>query len=125
MYVQAFSGAGLNTLQATNAESALQAAKLKPTVIVADLQLGSERDALTLCEKLKQDSATKDIPFVIVTGASNEPLLRKRADAVGCAAVWLKPVDPLLLVAEVLQILRLTADDASSAALMDRPPTTS
>src|SRR5687767_7497331 len=102
MYVEALTGAGFSTVEAANAENALRrAATLQPAVIITDLRLGAGLDGLTLCEKLKQDPATKDIPLIIVTGSTADRALKEKAEAIGCVAVWIKPIDPFVVVAEV------------------------
>jgi len=60
---------------------------------------------LDLCEKLKEDPATKDIPMIVVTGWTADKMLRERAEVAGCAAVLLEPIDPQALVAEVLRVV--------------------
>lgn len=102
MYAEVFSHAGLHTVEATNAENALRrATAIRPAVIVTDLHLGWELDGLRLCERLKKDPATKDIPLILLIDASSDTEFREQAEGAGCLAVWLKPTDPFVLVDEV------------------------
>ena len=106
MYVEALSAAGFSTVEATNAEHALRrAATIQPAVIVTDLRLGAGADGLELCEKLKEDPDTKNIPMIVVTGWTDDKKLQKRAVAAGCAAVLLKPVLPPTLIAVIQHVL--------------------
>ena len=91
----------------TAAERALrEAAAIRPDVIVADVRLGSGLDGLELCERLKQDPATKDIPVILITAWLGDKHLQRRAEAAGCALVLIKPVDPSAIVGEVRRFVR-------------------
>lgn len=106
MYVEALSVAGFNAVEAADAEDALRrAVTLRPAVVVTDLRLGSGADGLDLCEKLREDPDTADIPMIVVTGWTSDRNLRRRAEASGCAAVLLKPVLPDTLTAVIQQVL--------------------
>ena len=107
MYAEVLVAAGFSTVDATNAQDALgKAAVLRPALIIADLGLGAGLDGLALCEKLKEDPDTKDIPMIVVTGWTADRKLRARADAAGCAAVLFKPVPPDTLVAVVRNVMQ-------------------
>ena len=107
MYAEALSSAGFSTVEATNAENALaRAATTRPAAVITDLRLGHGADGLELCEKLREDPTTKDIPVIVVTGWIADKKMRARADAAKCAAVLLKPVAPDVLVTVVLKVLQ-------------------
>ncbi len=107
MYAAALTSAGFSIVEVTNAESALaRAATIRPAVVITDLRLGDGADGLELCEKLREDPATKYIPVIVVTGWTADKKLRARADAAKCAAVMLKPVSPDFLVTVVLKVLQ-------------------
>lgn len=107
MYSEVLVAAGFSTVEATNAENALRkAATIRPALIIADLRLGAGLDGLELCEKLKEDPDTKNIPMIVVTGWTTDKKLRARADAAGCAAVLLKPVPPDTLLSVVRTVMQ-------------------
>jgi len=107
MYAEALNSAGFGTVEATNAENALaRAATIRLAAVITDLRLGHGADGLELCEKLREDPTTKDIPVIVVTGWIADKKMRARADAAKCAAVLLKPVSPDVLVTVVLKVLQ-------------------
>ena len=106
MYVEALSSAGFSTVEATNAEYARRRAEvIRPVAIITDLRLAEAADGLELCEKLKEHPLTKDIPMIVVADFIEDRKLRARVDAVGCAAVLLKPVAPETLVSVVRTVV--------------------
>lgn len=107
MYSVLFSAAGFSTVEVATAENALPlAANIRPAVIVTDLRLGAGADGLDLCEQLKEDPATKDIPVIILTGWTLDKTHRARAEAAGCGVMLLKPITPDALVTAVLKVLQ-------------------
>src|SRR5690348_2301509 len=72
----------------------------KPDVVLVDLKLPG-MDGLTLVRLLKKGRATRSIPVVAVTGAS-EVFSRNDALAAGCDAYITKPVDTRQLSAQVV-----------------------
>jgi CheY-like chemotaxis protein len=73
---------------------------------VTDLRLEHGLDGLELCERLKRNPSTKDIPVIVLTGAPGDKFLRQRAEAAGCTLLLFKPIEPLALVEEVLRLLQ-------------------
>ena len=68
---------GYRTLEATNAEDALELIPSKlPSLVLMDIQLPG-MDGITARQKLREDPATRDIPVVAVT-ASAMPMDRKK-----------------------------------------------
>jgi len=58
---------GFHTISAFNGEEALEKTKAeKPDLILLDIMM-PDIDGFEVCEKLKDDSETKDIPVVMVT----------------------------------------------------------
>ena len=107
MYVEALSAAGFSTVEATNVDYALRRAEMiRPVAIITELRLAQAADGLELCEKLKEDPRTKDIPLIVVAAFTEHKKLRARVDTVGCAAVLLKPVPPETLVAAVRTVVQ-------------------
>ncbi len=83
-----------------------RAATIWPAAVITDLRLGQGADGLELCEKLREDPTTQDIPVIVVTGWIADKKMRARADAAKCAAVMLKPVSPDVLVTVVRKVLQ-------------------
>jgi len=91
--------------------------KRKPELIILDLML-PEVDGIEICRTLKSDSATKQIPIVMLTAKSEE------ADVVvglqmGADDYIPKPFSPKVLVARIKAITRRTADLQLSSAASD------
>jgi CheY-like chemotaxis protein len=107
MYVELLSSVGLSTVDVDTADQALRhLEEIRPQVIVTDLRLGSGPDGFALCERLKHNPRTKDIPVIVVTSVPEDKHLLRRAESAGCAVVWIKPFDPFALLAEVLRLIR-------------------
>ena len=70
----------------------------RPDVIVLDVLMPGET-GLDLCRRLKDDSATCDIPVVLLTGSDGAALVA--SDACGADAFVRKPFSPLELLAVV------------------------
>lgn len=74
--------------------------KDKPDAIILDLIM-PVMDGWEVCEKLKSDESTKDIPIILATAAvSND--LEEKANRVGIVRVLKKPFDEK----ELIQFLR-------------------
>ena len=98
------------------AESGLEAEarirRRRPDVIVLDLRMPGMSGA-ELCERLKAEERTKDIPIVLLTGA--DPEEARRAQRAGAAALVRKPFSPLDLLAVGGARLRADAGAAPAA----------
>ncbi|MDQ3867747.1 MAG: response regulator [Actinomycetota bacterium] len=70
----------------------------RPDVIVLDIGMPGQ-SGLELCEELKTDAETRDIPITLLTGANGNT--RTDADRVGADAYVRKPFSPLELLAVV------------------------
>jgi len=89
----------------------------KPELIILDLML-PEVDGIEICRTLKNDTATKHIPIVMLTAKSEE------ADVVvglqmGADDYIPKPFSPKVLVARIKAITRRTADLQLSSVSAD------
>lgn len=77
---------------AVDGEDALEtAAQERPDLILLDI-LMPDMDGFEVCEKLKADAATTDIPVVFLTGMSDSAD-RERGMALGALDYILKPFD--------------------------------
>jgi two-component system, cell cycle response regulator DivK len=92
---------GFDVIEAHNGLQASEKAReLLPVVIVTDLGLPGI-DGFELCRRLQQDSRTRHIPVVAITGRYVSAADLARATRDGCRSVLVKPVDADRLVAEV------------------------
>jgi diguanylate cyclase (GGDEF)-like protein len=98
-------GESLRLYHASNPTQGLDiAARLHPDVILLDLEM-PEMDGFTVCQHLKADPSTAQIPVVFLTGA-NDVLAKVRGFDVGGVDYVTKPFDPVELRARVRATLR-------------------
>jgi DNA-binding response OmpR family regulator len=106
LYAERLQATGLNVLTASNGRQGFsKAVAVRPDVIVLDLML-PDVDGWEICEQLRNDMRTTDIPIVILT-ARFERGLRQRAHDFGCAGYLTKPCDGQSLSEEVRRVLGL------------------
>ena len=79
-----------------------------PDVVVTETQLPGI-NGFDLCALLRQDTATRSIPIVLVTGESVD-IDVERAETAGADAVLTKPCPPATLFAEIQRLVHLSAD---------------
>ena len=100
---------GFRVTAAANGEDALvQAAAVRPRIVLMDLGMPGAFDGLEATRRLKADPLTKDATVFAVTAHGRE---RDRVNALdaGCAAVFVKPVDLIGLVAEIERVTQAGA----------------
>jgi two-component system cell cycle response regulator DivK len=104
MYGMWLAFSGLRIVGATSATDAVgKAQTMTPDVVTTDIGLPGI-DGCELCERLRNDSRTKSIPVIMVTGwTSNEQL--DRARRAGCDSVLPKPCLPEVLLEEIERLL--------------------
>ena len=91
---------GYQVREATTAAAAFEMVdKERPDLIVMDIQLPG-MDGLEITKKLKEQSATADIPVIAVTSYAMKGD-REKALAAGCAGYVTKPIDKTTFIAEV------------------------
>jgi two-component system cell cycle response regulator DivK len=105
MYAAWLSQSGFTVAEAAGADEALaKALTLKPAIVTTGIGLQEGTDGCVLCERLKHEAGTKEIPVVVVTawvmGGHVE-----RAHRAGCDAVLLKPCLPNTLLSEINRLL--------------------
>lgn len=107
MYALHLSRQGIGVVQANAGAEALAKARVfRPDVITTDLGL-KDFSGATLCQRLKDDEATRGIPVIVVTGHARPKDVRS-ALASGCVSVLIKPCLPETLLSEVRRVLDLS-----------------
>ncbi len=79
------------TAAADGAEGLEAVGKVKPDVAVVDVMMPG-MDGYEVCQRLKDDPETAEIPVVFLT--ARKELNEKRADEVGAQGVIVKPFEP-------------------------------
>lgn len=110
---------GFQIAFATNGKQALViAASKKPDLILLDMSM-PEMDGLTVCKKLKENPATKNIPVIFLT-ARTETESIKKALSVGAIDYIVKPFNTNDLINRVTTHLGIDKIDEIPAAELDR-----
>ena len=85
---------------ATNGKQALEVARVqKPDIVLLDMVM-PEMDGIEVCEYLKADEATKEIPVIFVTSMSDTANEERGLDA-GAVDYISKPISPPIVKARV------------------------
>ncbi|MGB3313753.1 MAG: diguanylate cyclase [Albidovulum sp.] len=93
------------TVQASNGTEALNFARqLRPDLILLDIEL-PDIGGIEVCEQLKADPVTRDIPIVMVT-AFRDMTRKMQALRAGAEDVVWKPLDETVLLARMRSLLR-------------------
>lgn len=93
------------TVQAASGTEALSLAhQIRPDLILLDIEL-PDIGGIEVCERLKADSATRDIPVVMVT-AFRDMNRKMQALRAGAEDVVWKPLDDTVLLARMRSLLR-------------------
>lgn len=97
-------GNNWQVLLAADGEECLALARREhPDVILLDVIM-PKLDGFATCERLKADTATKDIPVVFLTASAQEREVQ-RGLAMGAIGYLQKPFDPLQLPRQLLDLL--------------------
>lgn len=106
---------------ATNGRTALKICQMpdKPDLILLDV-LMPEMDGHEVCRRLKNDTATKDIPIIFIT-AKNETRDEEYGFKIGAVDYIAKPFSPVIVQARVRThlILKRNIDLLESLAFID------
>lgn len=106
MYADWLTSAGFRVDQAHNGLQALERAfDTCPHVVVTDLNIPGI-DGFELTRRLRQDSRTRDVPVIAVTGYAAFASDPARARRAGCDAVLPKPCSPEDLEAAIRDLIR-------------------
>jgi CheY-like chemotaxis protein len=92
--------------------------ELRPDLVLCDIIM-PEKDGYEVCDFIKKNPATSQIPVLLLTGAF-EPFDQERASRVGCDGFLAKPFEPQTLIAKVKELL----NQAGARTTAPRPAAT-
>jgi CheY-like chemotaxis protein len=104
LYRESFAIAGCDVVEASDGREALTEALARPPALVITETRLPFIDGYALCEILRRDRATADVPILVVT-AEARPADVDRARRAGANAVLVKPTTPDILVNETRRLL--------------------
>ena len=101
-----FKRAGCRVLTAESGTDAIKIAReYEPDVILLDYYMPDMKGD-EVCEKIRQDTETKDIPIIIVSTSSKQEDIEQCYKA-GCNDYITKPINPEVVLARTAQLLRI------------------
>ncbi len=104
LYRHSFDAEGCDLVEAADGRDALEKALVRePSLILTELRLALI-DGFSLCEILRQDRMTADVPIVVVTAETRATEL-DRAYRAGADVVVAKPTSTEMLLAEMRRLL--------------------
>src|SRR4029078_7106006 len=88
--------------------------EVRPDLVLCDIIM-PEKDGYEVCDFIKKNAATAQIPVLLLTGAPeprvrwrrgrSDPSAQDRASRVGCDGFLAKPFEPQTLIAKVKELL--------------------
>ena len=96
-----FSGFEVRTAE-NGVDALTEVLSRKPDIIITDIDLPI-LDGIKFIQIVKRDAECATVPIIVISGASQE-FMAEASDA-GAAKVMPKPIDPTLLLDELLQML--------------------
>lgn len=98
------SASGHAVLGVENGPKAVEAALSERfDVLLLDLMLPGGLDGFAVCERLRAEEATRDMPIIIIS-ALDDPESRERARLAGATAYYPKPFSPFALLQDISAI---------------------
>ena len=95
---------GYEVISANSGEQGLEMVRRElPNLVILDIRMPG-MDGFEVCRLIKGDLATKDIPVVFVTTATQKKDLDKGKE-VGCSGYITKPYDGKLLLEEIKKLI--------------------
>jgi CheY-like chemotaxis protein len=94
--------------------------EMRPDLVLCDIIM-PEKDGYEVCDFIKKNAATAQIPVLLLTGAF-EPFDQERASRVGCDGFLAKPFEPQTLIAKVKELLNQSGSRPAAARPAAPPP---
>ena len=99
-----FSDEDFEVVTVSNGRLAIEKVQeVRPDLVLCDIIM-PEKDGYEVCDFIKKNAATAQIPVLLLTGAF-EPFDQDRASRVGCDGFLAKPFEPQTLIAKVKELL--------------------
>ena len=76
------------------------AATNPPDIVLLDLMLPGQFDGFEVCQRLREDPATREVPVVVISALDDEES-RRKATRAGATAYYTKPFSPIALLKEI------------------------
>ena len=114
-----FAEQGIDVITVGDGDAALEKmAEIRPDIVLADVNMPG-LNGYQICESIRKDEATKDVPVILLVG-SFEPFNVDEADRVGANAFLTKPFNSIReLIEQVSELLEpIAADGAVSQTEM-------
>ncbi len=120
-----FSDEDFEVVTVSNGRLAIERVQeVRPDLVLCDIIM-PEKDGYEVCEFIKKNAATAQIPVLLLTGAF-EPFDQERASRAGCDGFLAKPFEPQTLIAKVKELLNQASGRPSAvrpgAAAAAPPP---
>lgn len=90
---------------ASGARGIEEALSWRPNAVCLDINLPGAFDGIEVCEKLRADPATRELPILVIS-ATNDDEVKRRAMEKGATAFYEKPFSPLALLKEIEAVAR-------------------
>jgi CheY-like chemotaxis protein len=105
VYADALHASGFTVVAVADTAAALYAVReMTPQIVIARFDPGTHDECFTLCERLKEDSRTRDIPILLASaGISAQDL--GRATAISVLGVSIGPHDGAKMTSAVRGVL--------------------
>jgi len=95
------------------ADALVKAKQIKPDVIISDL-LMPVMDGFTLLKHWKSDVVLSNAPFIVYTATYTEPEDEMLAFSLGADGFLLKPAEPEVILAKIVQVMERAVTTGSS-----------
>jgi len=103
MYAEYLAAMGFRVVEARDGEEAVKLARrIRPAIVVLDIQM-PRLDGLSAIQRIRTDSANRDIPILVVTASDDH---HQQALEAGASAACLKHCLPEELAKEIHRLLR-------------------
>ncbi len=114
-----FADEGIDVYSVADGDAAMKKfVEIEPDLVLADVNMPG-MSGYQICEMIKQDESTCDIPVILLTG-SFEPFDLAEASRVGCNSYFTKPFTSIReLVSRVKEYLELGAFDNAGPESVD------